>query len=280
MRGVDAFLLEEGDEVVWEDFHENSKTSRAQPHVYFDRYPSDRAVVTMMRGLRETKPYLDRDAIALPAEPAPSEVSLDEALLGRASARGFAPGPIALADLAKVLQCAQGVTRDNADSAYPRPFRTVPSGGALYPLEVYVWARHVDGLREGLYHYDPTAHDLAALDGPVSGPSVGDAPGTGTSGQDLTRSFVQPELAGSAAAAVLVSAVFFRSVFKYGDRGYRFVLLEAGHLVQNALLAALGRGLAGVPIGGYLDREVDRALNLDGLHESVVYAFLLGRPES
>ena len=75
---------------------------------------------------------------------------------------------------------------------------------------------------------------------------------------------------------MFVTAVFFRSTFKYGDRGYRFVLLEAGHLAQNACLAAAALGLAAAPIGGYFDRDVDRQLRLDGLSESSVYALLLG----
>ena len=87
---------------------------------------------------------------------------------------------------------------------------------------------------------------------------------------------MQSALLGSAAAILLVSAVFFRSVFKYGDRGYRFVLLEAGHVVQNAVLAAAGQQVAAVPIGGYFDRDLDRELGLDGLHESVVYALAIG----
>jgi SagB-type dehydrogenase family enzyme len=261
MHPVDAFLLAEGEDVVWETFHENSKTSHAEPHIYFGRHPSDSTVVAMMRRLRDIKPYVDREVIPLPVEFPASTVSLDDAMLGRASARSFSPGAVALADLAKVLRCACGVTRDNADTPYPRPFRAAPSGGALYPLELYLWAQAIDELPAGLYHYDPAAHELDVL-----------------GGRDPTPAFVQRELVAAAAAVVLVSAVFFRSVFKYGDRGYRFVLLEAGHLVQNAVLAALGRGLASVPVGGYFDREVDRALGLDGLHESVVYALLLGRP--
>lgn len=262
MHPVDEFLLADGEDVLWETFHENSKTSRAEPHLYFDRHPPEATVVAMMRGLREVKPYTDRPKIALPAQPPPSTIDLDTALLGRESARAFGPGAVDLADLAKVLRCAYGVTRDNADTSYPRPFRAVPSGGALYPLELYVWGREVDGMPPGLYHYDPQAHELDAL------------PATA----ELASAFVQDELVATAAAVVLVSAVFFRSVFKYGERGYRFVLIEAGHVVQNAVLAAFGRGLAAVPIGGYFDREVDRALSLDGLHESVVYGLLLGRP--
>lgn len=261
MDAMESFLVEQGGDVVWETYHENSKTSRAEPHVYFDRYPSDQTVVEMMRSLRDVKPYLDRPAVPLPDALPPAERSLDEALLARRSARAFGEGGVSTAALAKVLRCAYGVTEDNADTDYPRPFRAVPSGGALYPLELYVWARAVDGLPAGLYHYDPADHQLDAL-----------------GGVDLHGAFVQPDLVAQAAAVVLVSAVFFRSVFKYGERGYRFVLLEAGHVVQNAVLAALGGGLATVPLGGYFDREVDRALGLDGLNESVVYGFLLGRP--
>lgn len=261
MHPVDAFLLTDGEDVVWEGFHENSKTSRVQPHLYFGQHPSDDLVVRMMRGLREVKPFTDRPKLPLPADLPSSTVDLDTALTGRQSARSFGAQPVALPDLAKVLRCAYGVTRDNADTSYPRPFRTVPSGGALYPLELFVWARRVRGVPAGLYHYDPNDHELDAL---------GET--------DLTGAFVQQDLVASAAAVVLVSAVFFRSVFKYGDRGYRFVLLEAGHVVQNAVLAAFGRGLAAVPVGGYFDRELDRAVGLDGLHESVLYGLLLGQP--
>jgi SagB-type dehydrogenase family enzyme len=261
---ADAFLLTEGEDLVWETFHENSKTSRAEPHVYFGRHPSDTTVVSMMRGLRDVKPYTDRPRLALP-EDRPSAARLDDALLGRESARGFAPGQVTLAELGAVLRRAYGVTRDNAGTTYPRPFRAAPSGGALYPLELYVWARAVDGAEPGLYHYDPEAHELDVLGDPQGG--------------ELAAAFVQRPLVESAAAVVLVSAVFFRSVFKYGERGYRFVLIEAGHVTQNAVLAAHGRDLAAVPVGGYFDREVDRALDLDGLHESVVYGLLLGRRE-
>lgn len=261
MHAVDAYLQSEGRDIVWELFHENSKTSRAEPHIYFGHHPADATVVRMMRGLRDVKPYADRDKRQLPPEE-PSSADLDEVLLGRVSARGFSPGAIDIADLGGVLRRMQGVTRDNSDTDFPRPFRVTPSGGALYPLEVYVWARSVTGLPPGLYHYDPYQHELDEL-GPV----------------DLDAAFVQQDLVGSAAAGILISAVFFRSVFKYGERGYRFVLLEAGHVAQNALLACGGRGLAAVPVGGYFDREVDRAIGLDGLHESVVYALLLGRPE-
>lgn len=261
MHAVDEHLQREGQGIVWEVFHENSKTSRAEPHVYFGHHPSDATVIRMMRGLRDVKPYADRAKWPLPEETA-SPADLDDVLFGRETARGFGPGPIDMADVGGVLRRMQSVTRDNEGTDYPRPFRSAPSGGALYPLELYLWARSVDGLPPGLYHYDHYDHELDEL-GPV----------------ELERVFVQEDLVTSAAAGILIGAVFFRSVFKYGERGYRFVLLEAGHVAQNALLGCAARGLAAVPVGGYFDRELDRAIGLDGLHESVVYGLLLGRPE-
>ena len=101
VRPVDAFLLAEGDDVVWELFHENSKTSRAEPHIYFGHHPSDATVVAMMRGLREVKPYTDRAKIELPAEGS-VPADLDEVLLSRTSARAFAGGPVPVAELGGV----------------------------------------------------------------------------------------------------------------------------------------------------------------------------------
>jgi SagB-type dehydrogenase family enzyme len=91
--------------------------------------------------------------------------------------------------------------------------------------------------------------------------------------------FIQKDLAMSAAAYVFISAVFARSTFKYGDRGYRFILFEAGHLAQNATLTAQEMGLATTNVGGYSDRAIDRYLGVDGLNESVIYIMLLGQPE-
>lgn len=260
---LEQFLLDRGAEPVWEVFHENSKLSPHEPHLYFGHHPSDAAVVAVMNRLRTVKEYGDRPTVALPADLPAAAGGLDAALLGRTTARSFGGGEVALAALAKVLRCAYGVTRDNEGTAFPRPFRAVPSGGALYPLEIYVAARRVDGLDPGLYHYDPEDHSLDVL-------RPGDAAGA------LAEHLVQGDLARAAAATLVVSAVFFRSTFKYGDRGYRFVLLEAGHLAQNALLAAEGLGLAAAPVGGYFDRAVDRFLGLDGVDESAVYVLLVG----
>ena len=261
---IDEVVVEEESQLVWELFHEGSKVSRFERHPTFVLHPSDHTVVRVMKRLQTVKPYRDAAKVALPTDEPPSPQPFEELALGRETARSFTPTPIGLGQLAKILHIGYGVTRDNAGTPYPRPFRAVPSGGALYPLELYVQAARVDGLAPGLYHYDPEDHCLDVL-------RVTD----GT--DDVAGLLMQPDLAASAAAVVFVSALFFRSTFKYGDRGYRFVLLEAGHLAQNALLAARSVGLAAAPIGGYADRDVDRYLGFDGLSESTVYVLLIGR---
>jgi SagB-type dehydrogenase family enzyme len=260
---IDEFLFDREPELAWELFHENSKTSTHERHPYYLGHPSDAAVVAMMARLRTVKTYRDKRRIELPVATTEVARAVEELMRARRSARAFGGGAITIAELSTLLRCAYGVSEDNDDTAYPRPFRMVPSGGALYPLELYVVALRVGELVPGLYHYDPETGDLADL----------------SSGGEVDRfaaCMIQPELFRDAAAAILVSAVFFRSTFKYGDRGYRFVLLEAGHLGQNVMLAARALGLDGVPLGGFLDRLVDAQLDLDGTQESVVYALLVG----
>jgi SagB-type dehydrogenase family enzyme len=258
---VDAWLRG-GEPAPWELFHENSKTSRHERHPTFATWPSDAAIVRVMRRLRQAKPYADRPKVELPAaDPDPGELA--DTIARRVTARAFGGDAIPLAAVAEVLRLSYAVNRDNAGTTFPRPFRMVPSGGALYPLELYLHAAAVDGLAPGLYHYDPLAHRLDVLRAGAI---------------DTGSCFVQADLAAQASAAVFVTAVFARTTFKYGDRGYRFVLLEAGHLAQNASLVATALGVAAASVGGYLDRDVDRLLAVDGVSESTVYALLLGTP--
>lgn len=264
-EAIDDLLTSSPDDAAWELFHENSKLNLHERHSIFPLPPSDAMIVRTMNSLRPVKPYRDYPKIALPAELPAGDGELDRVLTSRVTARGFGAGAFGLGPLAKVLFMAYGVTRDNAGTDFPRPFRTIPSGGALYPLEIYLHATRVDGLEPGLYHYDPLASELDVLR-------------TGDASERIAAFTFQPRLVCAASAILFVSAVFHRSTFKYSDRGYRFILIEAGHLAQNALLTAHQQGLAAAPFGGYLDREADRYLGLDGLAESVVYMLLLGTP--
>lgn len=210
---------------------------------------------------RSVRRHPELDWQGLP-QPLTLDAPLGDVLHGRRSRREFAPEPVTLAELSTLLDAAYGVTpRAERDQV----FRSAPSGGALYPLELYAAATSVAGLEPGLYHYDPLRTSVARL---ADARSI----------DDLRRVSAYPDITGKAGVTFLVAAVFWRSRFKYGLRGYRFTLLEAGHVVQNLLLAATALGLASVPLGGYYDRLADELLELDGVNDATVYAACVGRP--
>jgi SagB-type dehydrogenase family enzyme len=194
------------------------------------------------------------------------DLSLWEAIATRRSCREFDDTPIDAADLATLLQAAYGVTHalEPDERRHALPLRAVPSGGALYPLELFVAALRIDGLAPGLYHFDPLKSALAVARVPLGA-------------DDVAQLSTYPEIVGACAAVLFVAAVFGRTRFKYGVRGYRFALLEAGHVGQNVVLAATALGLGAVPLGGYYDRLTDEFLGLDGVNESTVYTVAVGR---
>jgi SagB-type dehydrogenase family enzyme len=186
------------------------------------------------------------------------ETALAMLLHQRRSSAPGARGSLTLDDLGAVLE-ASYAARAVASNVVRRP---VPSGGALYPLELYVLGLAVADIEATALHYNPFRHRLEAL-GKVDSDEVRDA-------------LVDPTLVDGAAAILVVTAVFWRSRFKYGLRGYRFALVEAGHVLQNAMLAATALGLPALPLGGFYDRRLDELVNADGLDEACVYALVLG----
>jgi SagB-type dehydrogenase family enzyme len=245
------------DDNTWELFHENSKTSR------YAAIPPDDAVVARMQRLWEALPYERYPRFELPPAAAFPDLPLAEVMARRETARALVPRTIRLEQLATMLNFGYGVTRDLRQQGFPRAFRVVPSGGALYPLELYFYSSHVDGLAPGIYHYNAVLHDLRFLR-------------PGDFSEQIERGLVEPALARGASLLVFTTAIFERSVFKYGDRGYRFVLLEAGHVAQNMNLAVTALGLGCVNMGGYFDRNIDSFLEIDGLTHSCIYMMAVG----
>ncbi len=248
----------EKEEPLWELFHENSKTGH-----YSEFLPNEVVHARMMR-LRESLPYEGYPIIELPTTYTPLTMELGEALRTRQTARVMGPTPLTLENVATLLHHAYGITRDLRKSGFPRPFRMIPSGGALYPLEIYFHTSQVTDLDAGLYHYNPTKNHLRFL-----------RPGDET--QRLAGALVQRNLATDSSLIFFITAIFERAIFKYNNRGYRFIFLEAGHLVQNLNLVATGMGLGCTNIGGYFDRDVDEFLGLDGLNHSTIYLNAIGQ---
>lgn len=213
---------------------------------------------------RSVKRRGDR-VVRLP-DPRVPELALWEAIRRRRSRRAFAAEALDDRELAALLHGGYGVTGvlEPPLSSLELRLRAVPSGGALYPLELYVAALRVDGLERGLYHFDPLRAGLEVLEQDVTAERLG-------------ALSTYPEIVGSCAVLVLIAAIFGRTRFKYGLRGYRFALLEAGHVAQNVVLTATALGLAAAPLGGFYDRPTDEFLGLDGVNESTLYTIAVGR---
>lgn len=188
----------------------------------------------------------------LPSPTLEGPLSLEAAIHQRRSVRTFQDTPLTQAELGQLLWAAQGITG-------PRGFRTAPSAGALYPLELYV------ATAEGVYHYNVRDHALRV----VSHRPVQTALHEAALNQDAVR---------EAPAVIVVAAVYERTAQKYGgERSPRYVHLEAGHAAQNLLLEAVALNLGAVPIGAFHDEEVQAALGLPSDHEPL-YLIPVGHP--
>ena len=188
-------------------------------------------------------------------QPRKPDASLWSAIGRRRSARAFDGSPLALRTLSTLLHAGYGAQAEGR--------RTVPSGGALYPLELYVVARRIHDLELGAFHFDPERGLLETIR-------------RADLSSDLDAASPLAGLAIDAAAVVLLSGVFWRTRAKYGLRGYRFTLLEAGHVVQNVLLAATALSVPALPLGGFYDSRLEELLGLDGVDESILYGVVLG----
>ncbi|MEW6366123.1 MAG: SagB/ThcOx family dehydrogenase [Acidobacteriota bacterium] len=244
----------------WEIYHENSKLTQ------FDIAPPGEWVVQEMERYTHSLDFRGRPEFKLPADLDPLQLSLGESITQRVSTRKFSERAIAFRELATLLHYSYGINRTNEGTGFPRPFRNVPSGGALYPLDIFCCVRAVDGLSPGLYHFHPPSSSLRLL-----------AEGDWT--RQLSPIVVQQELS-AAAVMLFIVAQFERALFKYKDRGYRFVLLDAGHLAQNINLASTALGLGSVDIGGYFDRKADDFVGVDGLLQSTIYMVAVGHKQA
>jgi len=238
-------------------FHEHSKQTQAS---WCGVDPDEIEAHTLTLDYRR---YPAAAKVALPAA-RPLALSLADALRARRSVREFSGAAVSLDAIATLLALGCGVQRSvNGDGARV-PARSAPSPGALYPIEVYPLVLRATGLASGLYHYAPLEHELAFLRAVSADETLA-----------LNRPLLQPA---DASLVVVLAARFERVQKKYGERGYRFALLEAGHIAQNVSLLAAALGLDAVCMGGFFDEPMNQLLQLDGVREAAVYSVVLGGP--
>ncbi|MFE2302492.1 SagB/ThcOx family dehydrogenase [Streptomyces sp. NPDC059445] len=185
---------------------------------------------------------------------------LVSALRTRASERTPSEAPLPLPVLSSLLKevFGPGQTIDGEPDAARRSY---PSAGARFPTECYVIAQRTADLEPGVYHYDVPGHGLHSLR-------------TADVADDVLPCFGFPWIAASRAVLVLTAALP-RTTCKYGERGYRFALLEAGHACENLLLLATAFGVPATPVGGFADAPLARLLGLVGGDEPPIATLVL-----
>jgi len=180
--------------------------------------------------------------IILPEPQNSGSMSVEEALLERRSIRNYKDEALTLAEVSQLLWAAQGITN-------VRGYRTAPSAGALYPLEVYMVAGNVEGLPAGVYKYRPQGHELEKVAG-------------GDVRAELCAAAIDQECVEDGAVVLVFAAVYERTTGKYGERGVRYVHMEVGHAAQNVYLQAVSLGLGTVVVGAFDDDEVGKLLQM------------------
>lgn len=193
----------------------------------------------------KTMPIKDSETISLPEPRTTSQVSLEEAISKRRSRRDFISRSLALTEISQVLWAAQGITDEE------RGFRSAPSAGALYPIELYltVGKEGAEDLEPGVYHFNPEKFTLERhLSGDLR--------------QDLREAALGQTAISQAPASLVITAVLERTTQKYGERGKRYVYMEAGHVAQNVYLQVESLGLGTVSIGAFDDQWVKQVLSL------------------
>jgi len=200
--------------------------------------------------------FKEGTTIKLPEPRYDSDVSLEQSLLQRRSTRSYTGESLTLTEVSQLLWATQGITDD-------RGFRTAPSAGGLYPLEVYIVAGNVENLAPGIYKYEPGLRELIPIIAGDRRSELADAA--------LGQSWVK-----EGAIVIVFTAVYERTTGKYGEQGIRYVHIELGHAAQNLCLQATAMGLGVVTVGAFHDEQVVELLNLPG-DEQPLYIIPVGR---
>ena len=207
------------------------------------------------------KRYPHAPRVSLPVTHAGGEFV--DVVRNRRTWRTFSRRPIEIEQLSRLLALTFGIQGWlELPEIGQMPLTTSPSGGARHPIEAYVLARRVKGLKRGLYHYAPDRHELEWL---CEGP------------RQLVEYLPTQTWFNNAAALILMTAVFPRVQWRYQfPRAYRVVLAETGHFCQTFCLTATWLGLAPFCTMALADSRIERDLKLDGITESVLYAAGVG----
>lgn len=194
--------------------------------------------------------------ISLPQPITDGHVSLEKSMSLRRSVRTYKNQPLSIQELSQLLWAGQGVTNE-------RGFRTAPSAGATFPIELFVVVNNVQGLKKGIYHYIIGEHKLKLVD-------------VRQVEKELARAALSQSMISDGGVVIILTAIFERTTQRYGERGIRYIHNEIGHVSQNIHLQVAALNLGTVVIGAYRDEEVEAILNL-GNEIRVLYMMPIGK---
>lgn len=188
-----------------------------------------------------------------------SDTPLYDVLKKRKSVRDYNNKSINKESLSYLLWASTGISRK--EGGYE--FRTVPSAGALYPIETYLVINNVNEIDPGVYHYNIQNHFLELLK-------------EGDYAVETAKAALGQKMCIEAPVVFIWTAIFQRMKWKYGQRAYRYVYLDAGHIAENLALSATSLGLGSCQIGALYDDEVNQVIDVDGAEEGVIYMSVVG----
>ncbi len=208
------------------------------------------------------KSYPSSKTIQLPSQFQEATFNFAEVLRRRKSIRSFSSMPLSMDDLSFLLWASTGIQR----TEHGYEFRTTPSAGALYPIETYIAVNNVEDIEKGLYHYNIKNHLLEEIK-------------LGSLGVNLAHASLAQEMCTDASVVFIWTAVFRRSKWKYSQRAYRYIYLDAGHIAQNLGLAAASINCGSCEVGAFFDDELNSIVGIDGTEESTVCLSVVGYPK-
>lgn len=179
----------------------------------------------------------------------------------RRTERDFIYSEIEFSDLSDILYYSYGITGKLAETYEAR---SVPSAGARYPLEIYVGICNCNKLKMGIYHFNVKNNTLELI---RSFPDI----------NMLYKMLERQEFVKQSSAMIFITAHFDRTMDKYGERGYRYILFDAGHFAQNITLISQSLNYKSVLMGGFEDDELNSVLNIDGINEGVIYVIAISK---
>ena len=188
--------------------------------------------------------------------------TLREAIENRESRRSYSDDPLTLEELSFVLWCTQGVKEIIPGTT---TFRTVPSAGARHALETYLLVNNVDGLQPGLYRFLALEHKLIPINS------------TPETAVQIFNGCINQPFVEESAITFIWTAVMARMNWRYGERGYRYLHLDAGHTCQNLYLSAEAINCGVCAIGAFFDDKLNIVLDIDGVEQFTIYVATIGK---